>query len=695
MKKLIVLLIVLSSCIEAFCQENPEITKRLKENYSSVFFNRNYNWYRIRKGSVNEKGNIGACDKTGRLIMPPIWDDVQFWGDCFTVKKDGKVGIRDLQNKEIIPCTKYTYIQWSSDKKQEYFFVAINEKKGVIDRNNKEIVPCNYDRVALPINDNKPYCKVWKHGKIGIFDVDNGYEVMPCAYDDVKKSYSSEDGSLWIIKSGEKVGAYDIKERLELIPCIYDEIPEYYLRYRPFCRVEKNGKAGIYDTKERRERIAPKYDQIFPRGFLSGDYGLIELDGKDGLVDIDGKDMLSCGKYKYLKYYGGHYVCVSRDIDCQEDEYGDIIKIKKKGKYGVYDCLQQKEIIPCKYDYIGRECEGLFAFNTGGVLYVDDGNLKIKKGKWGYIDIHGTEIIPSQYEEVSVFEGGVAQVTKDGVTSIITNPLTGTNLQVKNGNAKSIVDANIPLTKKNEESTFAFIIANENYTHFSGADYSINDGKIFAEYCKKTLGIPDKNVRYYEDATYGNIVNAVKKLNDIADVYEGDAKIIFYYSGLGAVDEKSQEKCLLAADASMAALKNTGYSVSMLMEILNGLNVNMAWVILDAPFSNMDKTGKSLLSSRGIAIKSKTVTPHGNVVLTEAGESAQTVFSSKQLGHSLLTYCLLEKLQNSGGKCTLQELSTYATTQTKKLSMKEFDKIQAPITTVSENMSDMWNTIKF
>ena len=628
--------------------------------------------------------------------MPPIWDDVQFWGDHFTVKKEGKVGIRDLQNKEIVPCTKYTYIQWSSDKKQDYFYVQINEKVGVIDRNNKEIIPCNYDRVTLPVNDNKPYCKVWKDGKIGIFNVDNGSEVMPCVYDDVIKSNSTNDASLWITKNGVKAGVYDIKDKCELIPCIYDNIPEYYLKYRPFCRVENKGKAGIYDTKVRKERIAPKYDQIFPRGFLSGDYGLIELDGKDGLVDMDGKEMLSCGKYKYFKYYGGHYVCVSRDIDYQEDEYGDIIKIKKKGKYGVYDCLLQKEIIPCKYDYIGKEREGLFSFNMGGVLYVDDGNLKIRNGKWGYIDIRGTEIVPAQYEEASAFEGGVAQVTKEGVTSIITNPLTGTNLQVKNGNAKlSTVDVNIPLIEKNEENTFAFIIANENYTNFSGADFSINDGKIFAEYCKKTLGIPDKNIRYYEDATFGNIVNAVKKFNDIADVYEGDAKIIFYYSGLGAVDEKSQEKYLLASDASMATLKNTGFSVSMLMDKLNGLNVNMAWVILDASFSNMDKNGKSLLSSRGIAIKAKAIAPHGNVVLTEASENAQTAFSSKQLGHSLLTYYLLEKLQNSGGKCTLQDLITYATAQTKKLSMKEFDKIQAPVTSISENMSDKWNSIKF
>ena len=42
--------------------------------------------------------------------------------------------------------------------------------------------------------------------------------------------------------------------------------------------------------------------------------------------------------------------------------------------------------------------------------------------------------------------------------------------------------------------------------------------------CKNT-----KNIRYYEDATFGNFAMIKKQVQDIADVYDGEASFIFYY----------------------------------------------------------------------------------------------------------------------------------------------------------------------
>ena len=38
---------------------------------------------------------------------------------------------------------------------------------------------------------------------------------------------------------------------------------------------------------------------------------------------------------------------------------------------------------------------------------------------------------------------------------------------------------------------------------------------MFAEYCKKTIGLPEKNVCLYEDATYGNIVVAIESVGTL------------------------------------------------------------------------------------------------------------------------------------------------------------------------------------
>ena len=70
---------------------------------------------------------------------------------------------------------------------------------------------------------------------------------------------------------------------------------------------------------------------------------------------------------------------------------------------------------------------------------------------------------------------------------------------------KSDVDINIPLGQQEQTNTFALIIANENYQEVENVPNALNDGKIFAEYCEKTIGIPKSNIRLLTDATLNNI----------------------------------------------------------------------------------------------------------------------------------------------------------------------------------------------
>ena len=48
----------------------------------------------------------------------------------------------------------------------------------------------------------------------------------------------------------------------------------------------------------------------------------------------------------------------------------------------------------------------------------------------------------------------------------------------------------------------------------SSVSYANNDARIFAEYCKKTLGLPGQNVKVYENATYGTMIGAVSEVFD-------------------------------------------------------------------------------------------------------------------------------------------------------------------------------------
>ena len=111
------------------------------------------------------------------------------------------------------------------------------------------------------------------------------------------------------------------------------------------------------------------------------------------------------------------------------------------------------------------------------------------------------------------------------------------------------VDTNIPSGAQAANNTFAVIIGNENYSQVSKVPYAQNDAKIFATYCQKTLGLPQKNIKTYTDATFGILLSAVDNIKKIAEAYKGNLNVIFYYAGHGLPNEDSKDAFLLRADA--------------------------------------------------------------------------------------------------------------------------------------------------
>jgi len=693
-------------------QDINAVANQLSQKYSSAYYRTDYGgWFEVQQFDKERKKSYhGVCDKSGRELLPPVYKELNRGDGYYIVtNKNGWFGIRGLHNEEILPCKyssisdfEYTY------RKSPYFDLWSNKKQGAFDPKLKRmVVPCIYDR--LDFYESMNIFKVKKDNFWGVLDKD-GRELLPCnRYTELKLHDIPRNGGYCEVKVGEKVGVIDSTFK-EVVPCIYDGILHCHdLKDYHICDIEKDDKNGVYDIVKQKEVVPCVYSDIIADEIVKGKCFFVHRPGnspsqpqKMGVFDPQTlSEVLPCGKYSYLKNLDPEKktVVVCKGMDFTYDEDNDKFIIHKQGKWGVYDLKKKKEIIPCKYDMIKQEEDGVYAFNKGGVVMnLDDyegKGVQYKGGKWGYIDAMCNEVVAPQYDMVNPFKDGLAQVKKDGVTSFLEHPLTGTKLKLTNGGDGSPIDKDIPKTNKKNENLFAFIIANENYTNFKGADYSINDGKVFAEYCKRTLGLPERNVRYYEDATYGNMIGAVKKLQDIADAYDGDAQIIFYYSGLGASDDKTAERYLLATDASMAALSKTGYDVKALLATLNGVNVQNMWVVIDAPFSNTDKNGQPLATGRGVAIKPKDVTTDGKAIVTLSCDGSQASYSSKEYGHSLFTYALLEKMQQSKGNCTIKEMTDYATTWVKRQAMSGFDKSQTPQVIVSPQMSAQWGNVKY
>lgn len=257
----------------------------------------------------------------------------------------------------------------------------------------------------------------------------------------------------------------------------------------------------------------------------------------------------------------------------------------------------------------------------------------------------------------------------------------------------SKVDKNIPVTNKKNNNTFAVIIANETYQSVASVPYALNDGNIFRQYCLKTLGVPEKQIKYIPNATGNQIKAQVNWLQNICEVFE-DAQIIFYYAGHGIPDESSRTAYLLPVDG-IGTDVSTGYKLDDLYAALGNIPAKNVTVFMDACFSGTTRNdGKEMLvAARGVAYKVRSGMPQGNMVVFSAAQGDETAYPDYEEKHGMFTYYLLKKLQETEGNVTLQELGEYIIDNVCKKSAVN-GKRQTPCVTPSASLDASWREWK-
>jgi len=260
---------------------------------------------------------------------------------------------------------------------------------------------------------------------------------------------------------------------------------------------------------------------------------------------------------------------------------------------------------------------------------------------------------------------------------------------------KSDVDTDIPegKVKKGRENVYALIIANENYKYVSKVPYAINDGEIFAQYCKKTLGLPKKNIFFYKDATYGTMVEAMEQMKDLSTALGGEMKVLFYYAGHGIPDEDSKDAYLLPQDSNGKQTK-VCCSLNDIYNDLGKLQAHSVTVFLDACFCGAKRDGGMVAEARAVVIKPKPLEPKGNMVVFSAVSNKETALPYSEKGHGLFTYFLLKKLQETKGNVTLKELADYIKGNVAKESVLVNKKVQTPTVSPSKSIATTWEKMK-
>ena len=257
----------------------------------------------------------------------------------------------------------------------------------------------------------------------------------------------------------------------------------------------------------------------------------------------------------------------------------------------------------------------------------------------------------------------------------------------------SDVDLNIPVNKQKQQKNFALIIANENYEEVDPVPFAANDGAMFKAYCQQTLGIPEENIHSLSDATLGKMRRQVEWLQEVAQAYGNEARIIVYYAGHGIPDEKDKTAYLLPVDGFGRDVK-TALPLNELYATLAKLSSQSVTLFLDACFSGAKREGNMLVAARGVAIKVKQTVPEGNLVVFSAAQGDETAHPFDEQQHGMFTYYLLKKLKESKAELTMGELTDYVRQQVMQQSMKRNGKMQTPTVVSSSAMSTIWKDMK-
>jgi hypothetical protein len=315
-------------------------------------------------------GTIGKIDKTGRLIVPPKYDEVGDFNNygIASFKTFGKYGLLDNQGRELIPA-KYTKLTYHNSGA---FYVYIEQSSGIVSKNGQEILPPLKRNFIQAMGDNFWVVADYETKKMGVINA-SGASILPQNFGNV--SFSNQH---FITTLNGKQGLYQLNGK--------NIFPEEYMRIAFFGEnmwaLAKDGKWGFADSSSK--LITPfKYDSAYK---FSNGLASVHLNGKAALLNKKGIEITPF-KYDFItQLYTGIRVF---DLD------------KKSGLLNE----NGTEIIPARYDMIFNSSEGL--------------TLVKLNGKFGYIDLQGQEKIGLLYDNAGNFQNGKAQVWQDGKSFFI------------------------------------------------------------------------------------------------------------------------------------------------------------------------------------------------------------------------------------------------------------------------------------
>jgi len=229
--------------------------------------------------------------------------------------------------------------------------------------------------------------------------------------------------------------------------------------------------------------------------------------------------------------------------------------------------------------------------------------------------------------------------------------------------------------KKNNNS-LAVIVGISNYKDIpSKALFADNDAKVFYDYAKFKLGIPDENIKELINsrAEESDILLALKewlRLNS----FDNKSNIYLFFAGHGLASQDGKEKYLLPYDGRPELLDKTAVLLKELINDISILKPKKVFIFLDTCYSGLSRTEETLISARPVVLKATDEYLPENFTLFSASKHDQISRPLKETKHGMFSYFLMKGMEgfadlNNDKNITSNELHQYIKLNVNKFSL--------------------------
>ena len=196
---------------------------------------------------------------------------------------------------------------------------------------------------------------------------------------------------------------------------------------------------------------------------------------------------------------------------------------------------------------------------------------------------------------------------------------------------------------------------------------------------------------------------AIAKFKKLMEFDGENNNFIFYYSGHGMPDEKTNDPYIMPVDISGYTV-NQAISLNNLLKDFSNAEYNSCTLFIDACFSGVSRSPEPLIKVKGVGkwkVKKKTSTrSFFDFDLTTTSKNKNTDFVNQNIGekmilfssssgdetsltdekkqHGLFTFHLLKKLNETKGDVSTSELFKYVKNKVGVESIMNFNKQQTP-----------------